>query len=83
MKDVLAYFVSISSPYDDVSTAHFFTLSLNIFETLEVNIKSTKNDRGGDVEDIREGGTGEAYSEEALFRERRSPLQMEKGSWIT
>ena len=45
-----ACFVPLSSLYDDDSTAHSFTLFLNLSETPEVKIKKNRNDRGGLME---------------------------------
>ena len=47
--DVPVQFIHVSSPYDDESTAHSFTLSLNPSGTPEVKIKMAKNDKGDSV----------------------------------
>ena len=63
--DIPVVSIPFSWTYDVESTAHSFTLSLNLSETHVVRIKNTNIDRRSATrEDIREGEVGEEDGEE-------------------
>ena len=57
--DVPVRFIPVVSPYDDEkSTAHSFSLALNLFSTPEVKTTTTTNEKGEKVKEksyVKEG----------------------------